>query len=59
LVISKEDREIGVKNGIHLIGATKPYHLDDAVAAISIKLTPDEIKHLEEAYRPHTVLGYA
>jgi len=42
-----------------IIGATKPHHLDDAVAALSIQLTPDEIKHMEEAYVPHTVLGYA
>ncbi len=42
-----------------IIGATKPHHLDDAVAALSIELTSDEAKHLEEAYQPHTVLGYA
>jgi aryl-alcohol dehydrogenase-like predicted oxidoreductase len=42
-----------------IIGATKPHHLDDAVAALSIQLTPAEIRHLEEAYQPHPVLGYA
>ncbi len=42
-----------------IIGATRLHHLDDAVAALSIQLTPDEIKHMEEAYVPHTVLGYA
>jgi aryl-alcohol dehydrogenase-like predicted oxidoreductase len=42
-----------------IIGATKPHHLDDAVAALSIQLTPEEIKHMEEAYVPHTVLGYS
>ncbi len=42
-----------------IIGATKPHHLDDAVAALAVKLAPDEIKHMEEAYQPHTVLGYA
>ena len=42
-----------------IIGATKPHHLDDAVAALSIQLTPDEILHMEEAYQAHTVLGYA
>ncbi len=41
-----------------IIGATKPYHLDDAVRALTIQLTADEIKHMEEAYVPHTVLGY-
>jgi aryl-alcohol dehydrogenase-like predicted oxidoreductase len=39
--------------------ATKPHHLDDAVASISVQLTPDEIGRLEEAYQPHPVLGYA
>jgi aryl-alcohol dehydrogenase-like predicted oxidoreductase len=42
-----------------IIGATKPHHLDDAVAAISVQLTPDEIHHLEEAYQPHPVIGFA
>jgi 1-deoxyxylulose-5-phosphate synthase len=42
-----------------IIGATKPHHLEDAVAALSVQLTPDEIHHLEEAYQPHPVLGYA
>ena len=42
-----------------IIGATKPHHLDDAVAALSVQLTPDEIRHVEEAYQPHPVLGYA
>jgi aryl-alcohol dehydrogenase-like predicted oxidoreductase len=41
-----------------IIGATKPHHLDDAVAALSIQLTPEEIRHMEEAYQPHPVLGY-
>jgi 1-deoxyxylulose-5-phosphate synthase len=42
-----------------IIGATKPHHLDDAVAALSVHLTPDEVHHVEEAYQPHPVLGYA
>jgi aryl-alcohol dehydrogenase-like predicted oxidoreductase len=42
-----------------IVGATKPHHLDDAVAAISVQLTPDEIRHLEEAYQPHPVIGFA
>ena len=42
-----------------IIGATKPHHLEDAVAALSVQLTPDEIQQLEEAYQPHPVLGYA
>jgi aryl-alcohol dehydrogenase-like predicted oxidoreductase len=42
-----------------IIGATRPHHLDDAVAALSVQLTLDEIHHLEEAYQPHPVLGYS
>jgi 1-deoxyxylulose-5-phosphate synthase len=42
-----------------IVGATKPHHLDDAVAALSVQLTSDEIHHLEEAYQPHPVVGFA
>jgi aryl-alcohol dehydrogenase-like predicted oxidoreductase len=42
-----------------IIGATKPHHLDDAVAALSVDLTPEEIQHLEEAYQPHPILGFS
>jgi aryl-alcohol dehydrogenase-like predicted oxidoreductase len=41
-----------------IVGATKPHHLEDAVAALSIKLTPDEIRYLEEPYLPHPVTSY-
>ncbi len=40
-----------------IVGATKPHHLTDAVAALDVKLTPEEISKLEEAYVPHPVLG--
>ena len=42
-----------------IVGATKPQHLDHAVAALSVQLTPDDIHHLEEAYQPHPVIGFA
>jgi aryl-alcohol dehydrogenase-like predicted oxidoreductase len=42
-----------------IIGATKPHHLEDASAALSIQLTPDEIKQMEEAYQPHPVIGFS
>jgi aryl-alcohol dehydrogenase-like predicted oxidoreductase len=42
-----------------IIGATKPHHLDDAIAALSIKLTPEEVSRLEEPYVPHPVLGFS
>ena len=41
-----------------IIGATKPQHLDDAVAALSLKLSADEVKQLEELYVPHAVTGF-
>ena len=41
-----------------IVGASKPHHLEDAVAALSIKLTGEEIKVLEEHYVPHPVVGH-
>jgi 1-deoxyxylulose-5-phosphate synthase len=41
-----------------IVGATKPNHLQDAAAALSLRLTPDEIAALEEPYTPHPVLGF-
>ncbi|WP_226555065.1 aldo/keto reductase [Priestia megaterium] len=40
-----------------IIGATKIPHLEDATAALSVKLTPEEITYLEEPYVPHPVVG--
>ena len=40
-----------------IIGASKPQHLDDAVASLSLKLTPKEIATLEEPYIPHPLAG--
>lgn len=41
-----------------IIGASKPGHLEDSVAALTIRLTKDEISQLEELYQPHPVLGH-
>jgi 1-deoxyxylulose-5-phosphate synthase len=41
-----------------IIGATKPHHLDDAVAAVEFQLSDDEIKRLEEPYLPHAIAGF-
>jgi aryl-alcohol dehydrogenase (NADP+) len=41
-----------------IVGASKPHHLADAVAALALKLEPDEITRLEEVYEPHVVLGH-
>ncbi|HEX4697845.1 MAG TPA: aldo/keto reductase [Actinomycetes bacterium] len=41
-----------------IVGATKPEHLDDAVAALDLELTGDEVARLEAPYRPHAVSGF-
>ncbi|MGH8632052.1 MAG: aldo/keto reductase [Burkholderiales bacterium] len=41
-----------------IIGASKPRHIDDAVKALEIKLTEEELKSLAEPYQPHRVLGH-
>ena len=41
-----------------IVGATKMSHLEDAVAALSIKLTPEEMAFLEEPYVPHPIYGF-
>jgi len=42
-----------------IIGASKISHLDDAVAALNLKLDDSELKELEKAYQPHRVLGHS
>ncbi|HVN17845.1 MAG TPA: aldo/keto reductase [Dongiaceae bacterium] len=42
-----------------IVGATKLRHLEDAVAALSVQLTPEETASLEDAYVPHPVLGFS
>jgi len=41
-----------------IIGATKLNHLDDAIAALDVQLSEEEIKQLEMPYRPHPVRGH-
>jgi aryl-alcohol dehydrogenase-like predicted oxidoreductase len=41
-----------------IIGASKAYQLEDALAASSIQLTPEEIARLEQPYEPHPILGH-
>lgn len=41
-----------------IVGATKPNHLSDAVAALSLHLSTEEMVALEEPYLPHPVLGF-
>jgi 1-deoxyxylulose-5-phosphate synthase len=42
-----------------IVGATKESHLDDALHAIELELTDDEITSLEELYVPHPVAGHS
>jgi 1-deoxyxylulose-5-phosphate synthase len=42
-----------------IVGATKPSHLEDAAAALSVRLTDEEIAALEAPYVPHEVTGFA
>jgi aryl-alcohol dehydrogenase-like predicted oxidoreductase len=42
-----------------IVGATKPNHLSDAVGALSVKLSAEEVAALEEAYVPHPVVGFS
>jgi aryl-alcohol dehydrogenase-like predicted oxidoreductase len=42
-----------------IVGASKTYHLDQAVAAIDVRLSEDDIERLELGYEPHPVLGHA
>jgi 1-deoxyxylulose-5-phosphate synthase len=41
-----------------IVGATKPEHLSDAVAAVDLVLSDDEVATLEEKYQPHGVAGF-
>ena len=41
-----------------IVGASRPEHLDDALAALSVRLTDDEVATLEAPYVPHAVSGF-
>lgn len=42
-----------------VVGATKPRHVDDAIAAVDLQLTAAETRRLESPYRPHPVIGHS
>jgi aryl-alcohol dehydrogenase-like predicted oxidoreductase len=42
-----------------IIGATRMSHLEDAVAALSLQLSDDDVAELEAPYVPHAVVGFA
>ena len=41
-----------------IVGASKPHHLDDAIAALSLQLSEEEISRLEEPYIPHPIVAF-
>ena len=41
-----------------IIGATKITHLEDAIGALSVKLTQEDVAYLEEPYVPHRIVGH-
>jgi aryl-alcohol dehydrogenase-like predicted oxidoreductase len=44
---------------VPIVGATRPEQLDDAAAALSIELTPEEVARMEAPYVPHAVVGHS
>jgi aryl-alcohol dehydrogenase (NADP+) len=42
-----------------IIGASKMQHLDDAIAALELQLSDDELRRLSEGYTPHPILGHS
>ncbi len=42
-----------------IIGASKLQHLEDAIQALEVKLGEEDIKQLEELYKPHPILGHS
>jgi aryl-alcohol dehydrogenase (NADP+) len=41
-----------------IVGASKLSHLEDAVAALNVRLSSDDLAFVEQPYRPHNVLGF-
>ncbi|MDP7975392.1 MAG: aldo/keto reductase [TACK group archaeon] len=42
-----------------IVATTKPEHVEEAVGALDVKLTDDEVKYLEEPYRPKAIYGHS
>ena len=41
-----------------IIGASKMYQLEEAVAAVNVRLSTEDVTYLEELYQPHPILGH-
>jgi aryl-alcohol dehydrogenase-like predicted oxidoreductase len=42
-----------------IVGAAKPHHIEDAVAAVELELSDKEIEELEQPYTPHPIVGHS
>jgi aryl-alcohol dehydrogenase-like predicted oxidoreductase len=42
-----------------IVGVTKPHHLDDALAAVDLALSDEDMARLEAPYRPHAPYGHS
>ena len=55
---TRSGRQLRCLPSAPIIGATKMYQLDEAIGAVDIVLSADEITRLEASYRPHAVKGH-
>lgn len=42
-----------------IVGAAKPQHIEDAVAAVELELSDKELEELEAPYTPHAISGHS
>ncbi|MFV8185592.1 MULTISPECIES: aldo/keto reductase [unclassified Streptomyces] len=42
-----------------IVGAAKPHHIEDAVAAVELELSDKELEELEQPYTPHAIVGHS
>jgi aryl-alcohol dehydrogenase (NADP+) len=42
-----------------IVGATKIQHIEEAVEALNVRLTPDDIRRVEKPYKPHRIIGHS
>ena len=56
--VGKLDHELQPAVTAPIVGATKPHHLEDAVGALAVDLSEEEVKALEEPYVPHPLVGF-
>jgi aryl-alcohol dehydrogenase-like predicted oxidoreductase len=47
-----------IRRAAPIVGATRPEHIDDAVSAVDVVLTREEVALLEAPYTPHPIVGF-